>query len=315
MRILFVKTSSLGDVIHHCPAVSDVRQRFPQAVIDWVVEAPFAGIVGLHSAVRRIIPVAVRRWRSRLLLPSVWREILAFRRALRAETYDLVIDSQGLLKSALICSGALGLKHGFDAGSAREPLASLSYDACHAVPRALHAVVRNRALTAAALGITPGLRCDYGLAPHAGTPIPLRAPICVLLSMTSRADKLWPEERWVALAQMLAARGLECVLPWGSDAEHARCRRIVERAGNGRVPRALSLGELASMMAHAQAVIGVDTGLAHLAAALGVPAIGLYCGTDPALTGLYGGSKIANLGGPGRPPSPQEVILTMEALA
>ncbi len=314
MRILFVKTSSLGDVIHNCPAVSDLRRCFPNAVIDWVVEEPFAAVVALHSAVRRVIPVAVRRWRSRLLLPSVWREIQDFRRSLRTQAYDLVIDSQGLLKSALIARGARGVKHGFDAVSAREPVASRFYAVRHAVPRELHAVERNRRLTAAAAGFEPGGRCDYGLVPRAGDPIPLIKPFCVLLGMTSRADKLWPEEHWAELARSLAARGLECILPWGSEAEQARCRRIAARSGSGSVPRALSLGELASMMVGARAVFGVDTGLTHLAAALGVPAIGLYCSTDPARTGLHGGGSIANLGGPGRVPTPAAAIAAMEAM-
>ena len=196
MRILFVKTSSLGDVIHHCPAISDVRRHLPDAVIDWVVEESIAGVVALHPAVRRAIPVAVRRWRTRLYRPSVWKEILAFRLALRAETYDFVIDTQGLVKSAIIASSARGPRHGFDAASAREPLASRFYDVVHSVSRGMHAVERNRALTTAALRIGRDEECDYGLVPRGDTPIYLGMPFCVLLSMSSRTDKLWPEQRW-----------------------------------------------------------------------------------------------------------------------
>lgn len=314
MRILFVKTSSLGDVIHNCPAVSDVRRRFPDASIDWVVEEQFAGVVAMHSAVRRIVPVALRRWRSRLLQPAVWRELLAFRRDLRAQTYDLIVDTQGLLKSAVISMGARGVSHGYDAHSARESISSRFYDVRHAVSRDLHAVERNRRLSAMATGSAPIGECDYALVARPGEPIALGDPYCVLLSMTSRADKLWPEEYWAELARTLAARGMECVLPWGSAAELARCRRIVARAGSGHVPRALSLDELASVLARSRAVFGVDTGLAHLAAALGVRAIGLYCSTDPARTGLHGSTKAANLGGPGRTPLPGEAIEAMERL-
>ena len=314
MRILFVKTSSLGDVIHNCPAVSDLRRRFPDAAIDWVVEEPFAAIVAMHSAVRRVIPVAVRRWRSRLFLPSAWRDIMDFRRNLRMEVYDLVVDTQGLLKSAVIARGAIGVRHGYDADSAREPMASRLYDVRHAVSRELHAVERNRLLTAAAAGLEHGGECDYGFAAHGSDPVTGGKRFCVLLSMTSRADKLWPEGHWAELVRALAARGMECILPWGSEVEQARCRRIVARSGSGSVPRRQSLVELTGMMAGARTVFGVDTGLAHLAAALGVPTIGLYCSTDPARTGLYGGRNIANLGGPGRVPSSQEAVAAMEAM-
>ena len=315
MRILFVKTSSLGDVIHHCPAVSDVRRRFPDALIDWVVEEAFTGIVSMHPGVRRVIPVAVRRWRKRMLGPSTWREMLAFRHALREDEYDFVIDTQGLLKSALIASGARGVSNGFDSASARESIASGLYAVRHAVSREMHAVERNRALTAAALGMGSGGACEYRLVSRGSNPVPLQMPFCVLLSMTSRAEKLWPEESWVELARAIAARGWESVLPWGSELEKERCFRIAAAAGTGTVPRALSLEDIAAMMTHAKAVIGNDTGLAHLAVALGVPAIGLYCSSDPALTGLHGDGKLGNLGGPGRLPSARDALAALETLA
>jgi heptosyltransferase-1 len=311
MRILFVKTSSLGDVVHHCPAVTDVRRRFPDAVIDWVVEETFAGIVALHPAVRKTIPVAVRRWRKGAFLPAVWKEMFAFHRLLRAEHYDFVIDTQGLLKSALIAASAHGFRCGFDADSAREPIASLFYQVSQSVPREMHAVERNRILTAKVLDLESTGRCDYGLVSRGEGPISLKMPYCVLLSMTSRADKLWPEERWAELARELATRGCESVLPWGNEFERARCRRIVGLAGSGVVPRSLALDELASLMTQARSVIGVDTGLTHLAAALNVPAIGLFVPTDPRLTGLYGAGKMANLGGLWKVPTVGD---TLEAL-
>lgn len=315
MRILFVKTSSLGDVVHHCPAVTDVRRGFPDAVIDWVVEETFAGIVALHPAVRKAIPIAVRRWRQRVFLPSIWKEIFAFHRLLGAERYDLVIDTQGLLKSALIAVSAHGIRHGFDADSAREPIASMFYHFDHSVSREMHAVERNRSLTAKVLDLESVAQCDYGLVPRNESPVSLTMPYCVLLSMTSRTDKLWPEERWAELARELATRGCESVLPWGNVIERARCQRIVGLAGSGIVPRPLSLDELASLMTHARSVIGVDTGLAHLAAALSVPAIGLFIPTDPRLTGLYGAGKLANLGGLGKMPTVGDTLEALEAIA
>lgn len=315
MRILFVKTSSLGDVVHHCPAVTDLRRRFPDAAIDWVIEESYAEIAAMHPAVRRTIPVAIRRWRREAFRPSVWTDVLAFRRLLRAELYDLVIDTQGLLKSALIAVSAHGARHGFDAQSAREPIASRFYDVGHPVSRKMHAVERNRTLTAKALGVEFTGQCDYGLVPPKEQPISVMTPYCVLLSMTSRTDKLWPESRWAELARELAARGSASVLPWGNDTERARCQRIVELAGTGLVPRPLSLGELASLMTRARGVIGVDTGLSHLSAALKVPTIGLFVPTDPQLTGLHGTGRTANLGGLGQIPTVQKTLEALEAFA
>jgi heptosyltransferase-1 len=298
--ILFVKTSSLGDVVHNCPAVSDAARALPGAAIDWVVEEPFAGIASMHRAVRRVIPVAVRRWRSALWKPSVWSEIAAWRAELRRERYDAVVDTQSLFKSALIGKLALGMCHGLDRASAREWLAPAFYDVRHSVPRNLHAVQRNRLLTASALGYEMDQAADYGLrVPETG-----KSGYVVLLTMTSRADKLWPEERWVELGRAL---GAPSVLPWGSERERARAERIAVRIGAAVLPRK-NLAELASLFVKARAVVGLDTGLTHLAAALGVPAVGIYCGSDPALTGLHGAPRARNAGGPGRAPSVAEVL-------
>lgn len=298
--ILFVKTSSLGDVVHNCPAVSDAARALPGAAIDWVVEEPFAGIVVMHRAVRRVIPVAVRRWRSALWKRSVWSEIGALRRELRGERYDTVLDTQSLVKSALICTLASGKRHGMDRASAREWLAPSFYDVRHSVPRNLHAVERNRLLTASTLGYEVSESPDYGLR----VPETSKSRYVVLLTMTSRADKLWPEERWVELGREL---GAPAILPWGSAEERARAQRIAAPIGGTVLPRK-SLADLARLFVNARAVVGLDTGLTHLAAALGVPAVGIYCGSDPALTGLYGAPLARNAGGPGRPPGVAEVL-------
>jgi heptosyltransferase-1 len=311
-RILFVKTSSLGDVVHHCPAVSDAVRQVPGATIDWVVEEAFAGVAAMHRSVRRVIPVALRRWRSSLWRPATWREFGAFRHALGTERYDFVIDSQGLLKSALLARFARGERHGLDRESAREPLAARLYDRCHAVPRALHAVERNRWLTAAALGYAPQGECDYGLSVAAEAALAPPGPYAVLLTMTSRADKLWPDARWTELAHALAARGVRAVLPWGSASERARSERLAATVEGALVPERMDIAQLARLMRGARGVVGVDTGLAHLAAALGVAAVGVFCGSDPALTGLYGSARARNLGAAGKPPAPAEVLAALE---
>ncbi len=306
-RILFVKTSSLGDVVHHCPAVSDAARALPAALIDWVVEEPFAGVAALHPAVRRVIPVAVRRWRSAPWRPAVWSEIGAFRHALRDERYDAVIDTQSLVKSALVARIASGRRHGMDRASAREALAARFYDVTHAVPRGLHAVERNRRLAAEALGYRLNGAVDYGLRAGGGAAL-VSGAYAVLLTMTSRADKLWPEARWEELGRAIA---MPVVLPWGNEAERSRAERIARGIGQAIVPRRMSLAELAEAFLHAKAVVGLDTGLTHLAAALGVRTVGIYCGSDPALTGLYGAARARNVGAAGRAPEVSEVMKSL----
>lgn len=302
--ILFVKTSSLGDVVHNCPAVSDAARALPSAAIDWVVEEPFAAIARMHRSVRRVIPVAVRRWRSRLWRRQVWREIGACKRELTAQRYDAVVDTQSLFKSALIARAACGTRHGLDRASAREWLAASFYDVRHAVPRDLHAVERNRRLAASALGFPLSGPPEYGFE----VPAAQRSGDVVFLTMTSRADKLWPEERWIELARGMRA---PVVLPWGSEEERMRAQRIADAVGGTVLPRQ-SLEELAKVFVGARAVVGVDTGLTHLAAAVGAPTVGIYCASDPARTGIYGAPRAHNVGAHGRAPDVVEVLRLLE---
>ncbi len=305
--ILIVKTSSLGDVIHALPVASDIRRRFRDARIDWAVEDPYAPLVALHPAVGQVIPVALRRWRRRLASPSTWREIRDSVQSLGSEPYDAVIDLQGLVKSAVVSLAAQGPRHGFDAASARERLAAHFYDVRHHVVRSQHAVARNRALAGAALGYGVDDPVDYGIrAPLAGTPPD--QPYCVLLHMTSRRDKLWPEKAWCALGRALGTRGFTCVLPWGSVEEKARSERIAVELPGARVPAFAPVDRLAALLGGAAAVVGVDTGLTHLAAALGRPVVAVYCSSDPQLTGVYGALRATNIGGPGAPPTAEEAL-------
>ena len=313
-RILFIKTSSLGDVVHNCPAVSDVVRCVPGAVIDWVVEDAFAEVAALHAGVQRVIPVSIRRWRNALLAPQTWREFLAFRQMIGANTYDAVIDSQGLVKSALVAAMARGPRHGYDRDSVREPFAARVYDVVHAVQPAQHAVERNRQLAAAALGYRVPDGCDYGLRAEGEAPVRARAPYALLLTMTSRDDKLWPEEHWRALGAWLEERNIRCLLPWGTEEERRRCARVATAIPRAVVPQRMTLTGLAQLARDARCVVGVDTGLAHLAAALGVPVLGLYCGSEPALTGLHGNGRVRNLGAAGKPPAVAEAQDALAAL-
>jgi heptosyltransferase-1 len=317
-RLLIIKTSSLGDVVHNLPAVSDILAHAPSATIDWVVEAPFADIPLAHPGVRRVIPVALRRWRRRLWRPGTWREIAAFKRALQAERYDVVLDTQGLLKSALLARLAHGPGYGQDRHSAREPLASLLYARRLHVVRGRHAVVRNRDLAAQALGYTlPAAAPDYGLrVPSEGLPEHLRQPYVLCLHGSSRDSKLWPKPYWMSLAKELLDRALQPVFPWGHEAERVRALAIAESAPGALVLPQLPLRRLMVVLERAHAVVGVDTGLVHLAAALARPTVALYTDTSPRLTGIYPADdrRGINLGDAGRIPTPAEVCAALEQL-
>ncbi len=312
MRILLVKTSSLGDIIHSLPVISDVRKAFPRAQIDWLVEESFADIPLLHPGVRAVIPVALRRWRKSLLKASTWHEMRQFYAALRRENYDTVIDTQGLLKSALLARLACGGRAGFSVASAREPIAALFYNKTVTVDNKLHAVARSRWLAAAALGYTvaePLMAPDYGLLlPSPAPSPPVASNTVLLLTVTSRADKLWPEPHWQALGSALAARGLICLLPSGNRAERARAIRLAQVIPGAIALPPLSLRDLASYCAAARLVVGVDTGLVHLAAAVGRPTLALFCASDPASTGVLAGPLAINLGMQGAPPAVAEVL-------
>ncbi|MBI5791419.1 MAG: lipopolysaccharide heptosyltransferase I [Rhodocyclales bacterium] len=306
MRILLIKTSSLGDVVHNLPVVTDLRANFPDAAIDWVLEEAYTDIVELHPGVRRAIPVALRRWRKSLLDGNTWHELRAFRASLQMETYDRVIDTQGLLKSALIARMARGRRCGYAASSAREPLAARFYDACFQVPRNLHAVERNRQLTALAAGYAVAPAPAYGIAvPPAPT---LDGPYAVLLTATSRDDKLWPEASWIALGHALHGKGLASLLPSGSGAERERAKRLAQAIPDAVALPPMGLRDLAGQLAVARIVVGVDTGLVHLAAALGRPTLALFAASDPTLTGVLAATPAINLGSRGQPPSVDAVL-------
>jgi heptosyltransferase-1 len=281
-----------------------------------MVEEAFADVPRLHPAVAQVIPVALRRWRRAPLAAESRAGIGALRRLLRQAGYTRTIDCQGLIKSAIVAHFAGAPVAGFDRRSAREPLATLWYDVRFRVDRTLHAVERNRRLVAAALGYAPAGAPVFDIAPAAGEreePFANPVPYVVLLTNASRASKLWPEGGWRRVIDRLARFGLSVRLFWGSEAERVA---TTARAGGTAalvMPRA-SIASIAASLAGARLVVGLDTGLTHLAAALGVPTIGIFCDYDPALAGLVGTAPCVSLGGRGGGPLPEEVLAAIEAL-
>jgi len=305
--VLFIKTSSLGDVIHHMPALTEARAQRPDARFAWVVEEAFAPLARLHPALDLAIPVAARAWRLALHRPATWQNMASFRRALRARPFDEIVDTQGLFfKSALIARYAQGRRHGYDAKSIKERAASWLYDVRHRVEWNQHAIARNRALTAQALGYAPQGPPDFGL-DRSRLAGPATAPYGVLLHATARRDKEWPEANWRMLAAALGA-SVDLAVPFGTEAERQRAGRIASATPRARVPEREPLDRVARLIAGASFVVGVDTGLLHLAAALGVPLVAVFSATEPALTGPIGAGPIAVLGGMGAPPSVVEVL-------
>jgi lipopolysaccharide heptosyltransferase I len=309
-KILFIKTSSLGDVIHNMPAVSEAQARVPGARIAWLVEEAYVPLVRLHPGVADVIPVAARRWRKHPFSSATWREIAERRRAIGAETYDAVIDTQGLLRTGLLSRAARGTRHGYDRRSIREPLAAMFYDVKHAVSRDRHAIERNRLLTGLALGYVPAGPPNYGL-----DRTRLREgnrPYAVFLHGTAQPDKEWAAQNWIAIGKILHGRGVDIVLPWGNDREHARAAHLAANIAKGRVADAMPLDRMARLIAGAQFVVGVDTGLLHLAAALGVPLFAIFAGSRPELTGPIGQGPIEVMGGKASPPGVNDVAAAIE---
>ncbi|WP_251849234.1 lipopolysaccharide heptosyltransferase RfaC [Atlantibacter hermannii] len=295
MRVLIVKTSSMGDVLHTLPALTDAQLNIPGIRFDWVVEEGFAQIPSWHPAVDRVIPVAIRRWRKAWFSAPIKAERHAFREAVRAREYDAVIDAQGLVKSAaLVTRLAHGIKHGMDWQTAREPLASLFYQRRHTIARQQHAVERTRELFALSLGYSkPTTQGDYAIAPHFLNNLNANpVPYAVFLHATTRDDKHWPEANWRELIALLSQTGLRIKLPWGAPHEQERAKRLAEGFDYVDVLPRMSLEEIARVLAGAQFVVSVDTGLSHLTAALDRPNITLYGPTDPGLIGGYGKNQV-----------------------
>jgi heptosyltransferase-1 len=289
MRVLIVKVSSLGDVIHTLPAVTDAYRSKRGLRFDWVVEEAFAEIPAWHPAVDKVIPVAFRRWRKNLF--HTWRsgEFSSFKKNLQEHHYDLVIDAQGLIKSGIISRISKGLTVGLSNRTIREPMATLFYNVVYTVPWQQHAVERIRDLFSRTFNYTVDYKnCDYGIDSGRFMRGPATERYLVFFHGTTWASKLWPDQYWQKLAVLAGQDGYKVKLLWGNDEELERARAIAKAGGNVEILSGQSLSDIARLLVNCQGVVAVDTGLGHLAAALSVPVISLYGASDPELTGTYG---------------------------
>lgn len=311
--VLVVRPSSLGDIVHALALVADIHEHRPELAVDWIAEDAFAPLVALDRGIRHVIPVALRRWRHHPLDPVTWREAAAFRRELRRVPYVAVLDLQEQIKGAYLSWLARGPRHGPDRTSIREPIATLLHHHHHAVDPNQHLIDRCRQLAAAALGYRAAGPPRFGLTvppPGEGAAIPDR-PYVVVLHATSRADKLWPETHWRSVIAAFTRSGFAVVLPWGAELERARSERLATDEAMASVPPRLPLPALATLLARAELVLGVDTGLVHLAAALGAPTIALFVATDSRLAGVERASVLGrDLGGVGIVPRVDDVERT-----
>ncbi|OCG43245.1 lipopolysaccharide heptosyltransferase 1 [Gilliamella sp. Fer1-1] len=296
MRALIVKTSSMGDVLHTLPALTDAANSLSNITFDWVVEENFTQIPSWHFAVDRVIPVAIRRWRKNWFAKNVRQERHKFIQTLSQQEYDCIIDAQGLIKSAfLITRKARGIKHGLDRKSIKEPIASWFYDVKHSIPKQMHAVERIRLLFAQSLQYKqPDSIGDYAIAQHFLSSLPNdNQQYLIFLHATTRDEKHWSEEAWRNLIKLVEPTGLKIKLPWGAPHEQARAIRLAQGFKHVEVLPKLSLSDIATIIAGAKAVVSVDTGLSHLTAALDRPNITLFGETDPKLIGGYGKNQFS----------------------
>ena len=330
-KILLVKLSSLGDVLHNLPIVWDLRAHLPDAQIDWVVEEGYVHLLTPllskdgFKGIDRIIPFGLRRWKKNLFKLSTWQQFFAFKKELQAVSYDVIIETQGLLKSAIVCSLANKTPNAVIAGLANatefsgyEPIARSFYNQSVQVPFQCHAVDRSRWVTCSALNWSLIDRKNApqfypenyvnSLGKALVDPNELKAPYVLCFHSTAREAKRWPNADWIALGKELSSRGYQVVLPWGNVAEQVVSREIAAQIPNALVPPAFSIEDAFGMIAGAALTVGVDTGLTHLAAVLNKPTVEIYCDSPLWKTEGYWSKYIRNVGDIQKPPTVVQVL-------
>lgn len=293
-KILIIKTSSLGDVIHTLPALTDAGKAISDIRFDWVVEEGFKEVPAWHPLVDRVIPVAIRRWRKKPIRSLFGKEVRSFWKSLRAEKYDAVIDAQGLIKSAILTRFARGPRIGLDKKSLTEPLARYAYQKVVNVNLKEHAVFRMRSIFAKAFGYKlPDCEANAGLLKNIFPNDDWdQGKYIVFLHGTTWQTKKWPDAYWVELAKKIAQLGYRIRVPWSNEKEHQSVERWAHACEAISVLPKMSLSKVAAVIAGAKAIVSVDTGLGHLAAALNIPTISLYGPTDPKRIGTEGATQV-----------------------
>lgn len=297
MKILIIKMSSMGDVIHLLPALTEAKKNNPDLQVDWVIEEGFAEIAAWHPAVNRVLPIALRRWRKKIIASLLSSQITCFIKKLRMQQYDLIIDAQGLIKSGCIARLAKGRRVGFNKASAREPLVQVFYQKSYASSWQQHAIIRLKELFASALGYqVDRMTIDYGI----NTKLFLgeadrnkkEKPYLFFIHATSANTKLWREEEWVRLSHLAIQYGYKIKMTFGSEAEKARAERLASQLPEIIVLPKMTIQNIASELLGAAGAVAVDTGLGHLSAALNVPCVSLYGVTDPQKIGTRGDHQV-----------------------
>lgn len=311
VRVLIIKLTSMGDLMHALPALSDAAAHYPAIEVDWVVDENFAEVPLWHPAVKAVIKTAHRRWKKNIRQSIRQGELSAFYRQLNQRSYDVIVDLQGSLKSACVTWLRRGKAQGYDGLSCRERPAHWAYAFKHTVNKQQHAVERQRQLMAGALVYTyESTPPDYGvdLSRYALPAIKLPEKPLIFVHNASRPDKMWPLNAWRALVTRANAAGYSVLLPCGNDREYQRAQQIAAGHAHALALPKLSLNAMAAIIANGRAAVCSDTGLAHLAAVAGTPAITLYATTDIRLIGTEGKQQYHIVAGSEQQPASMEMI-------
>ena len=319
-------------MLHNLPIVWDIRAQNPNARIDWLVEESYVSLLvplltnAEFRGIDHIIPIAMRRWRRNLLSEQTRKEWRAFRQNFQATQYDVVIETQGLLKAAWLTRLANRSANVVIAGlgnatedSGYEPLARWFYTDSVQVPLRCHAVERSRWVAAAALNVAVPKNLPQFYRPAFLKSLQLSAtsfkkPYVLFFHVTARAAKQWSESNWITLGNALTDQGKQVILPWGNPQEKTVSERLSAQIPNSIVSPAFNISEWFSVIANAALTVGVDTGLTHLSSMLNTPTIELYCDSPCWKTQAYWSDKVKNLGDTGRPPSFDAVLQSAEKL-
>ena len=315
--------------MHNLPIVWDLRSRLPNAQIDWVIEESYVQLLKpLQSregfrGIDRIIPFGLRRWKKSILSLDSWRQFFVFKKDLQQVSYDVIIETQGLLKSALVCALAKKSPNAVIAGLANatdysgyEPVARNFYSQSVQVPAQCHAVDRSRWVMCSAI--------DQALITREESPqfypnefikniskaaiAGLHSPYVLFFHSTAREAKRWSNVNWATLGRELSSRGFQVILPWGNPSERAVSDMLAAQIPGSLVPASFSIEQAFSVINDAALTVGVDTGLTHLAAVFNKPTVEIYCDSPRWKTEGYWSDRIANLGDYKSPPRAQEVL-------